>query len=104
MPYIITLVALGYEPEEWFKDRREMTTMGEWDYYTRYGKMYFMYNNILPGMEGFIEKTLSTEHYRPGRILLIIRPGEIQPENYLPEIIHRVIRPDGEETLWLCKI
>jgi hypothetical protein len=104
MPYIITLVALDYEPKEWFKDQREMKTTDEWDYCKRYGKMFFLYENSFGTAESEIEKIVTRGKYRPGRVLLIIRPGEMLPNKYKPEIIHKVVRPDGVDALWLCRI
>jgi 4-amino-4-deoxy-L-arabinose transferase-like glycosyltransferase len=94
MPYIITLAVLGYEPKQWFNEPREFTTLGEWDYYTRYGKMYFMYDKLFKPPE---------EQYLAGRVLLIIRPGEIDLPDPNKQIIRKISRPDGTVTLWLCK-
>jgi hypothetical protein len=95
MPYVITTVALGYDPKKWFSEPLDVNTPGEWDFYTRYGKLYFLYDNsVLP----FIK-----EKHKDGRTLLIMRPGELNLDNPQQQIIHRIIRPDGEAVLLICK-
>jgi len=94
MPHIITLVALGYDPNRWFSEPREFTTQGEWDYYTRYGKMHFMYENIFKK---------PAERYRPDRVLFILRPEEVSLENPSLRVIHKILRPDGQPVLLICR-
>jgi hypothetical protein len=43
------------------------------------------------------------EQYLAGRVLLIIRPGEIDLPDPNKQIIRKISRPDGTVTLWLCK-
>ncbi|MBN2019349.1 MAG: glycosyltransferase family 39 protein [Sedimentisphaerales bacterium] len=94
MPYIITLTAIGYEPNKWFNEPQEFTTSDIWDYYTRYGKMHFIYKN------SYVSSLISLQQSNPAsRILFIIRPGEFN----LGEPIHRIIRTDGKEVLWICE-
>ena len=96
MPYIITLVVLGYEPNHWFSDKPEIFNIkGHDDLCTRYGRMYFMYDEFFKFPE---------EKYLAGRVLLIIRPGEIDLPDPNKQIIHKVSRPDGTVTLWLCRL
>ncbi|MCJ7776748.1 MAG: hypothetical protein MUP16_00290 [Sedimentisphaerales bacterium] len=104
MPYVITTVALGYDPKLWFSQPRDFTTIGEWDNYTRCGKMHFMCYDLFPSMKDFIDKSLSSEQYRTGHVLLIIRPGEVRIPDPDRQIVHKIIRPDDTEVLWLCKI
>jgi len=94
MPYIITTVVLDYDPKRWFSEPIDFTTPGEWDIYTRYGKMYFMYKTL---------PKQSAEKYRPDRLLFIIRPDEIDPRNPSLRVIHKIIRPDGKEVLLICQ-
>jgi 4-amino-4-deoxy-L-arabinose transferase-like glycosyltransferase len=92
--YIITLVALGYEPEKWFSEGREFKTIGEYDYYTRYGKIHFMYGDLFsPALEKLQADGGS------GRIFFIVRPGELD----LKTPVHQITRPDGQVTLWICQ-
>jgi 4-amino-4-deoxy-L-arabinose transferase-like glycosyltransferase len=104
MPYVVTAVVLGHDPKLWFSQPREFTTIGEWDYYTRYGKMYFMCYRIFPSMSEFMSKSLYGEQYRPDHVLIIIRPGEVKLVDPNEQIVHKIIGPDGTEALWLCKI
>lgn len=96
MPYLITLVVLGYQPDRWFNENREILKIeGQDDFYARYGKMYFMYDELFKPPE---------EKYLAGRVLLIIRPGEIDLPDPNKQIIRKISRPDGTVTLWLCKM
>ena len=95
MPYVVSLVALNYDPNRWFNEPKDFYTKGEFDYYTRYGKMYFMYKDHFNPPE---------EQYLAGRVLLIIRPGEIDISDPQRQIIHKISRPDGIVTLCLCRI
>jgi 4-amino-4-deoxy-L-arabinose transferase-like glycosyltransferase len=104
MPYVISAVVLGYDPNRWFSEPREFTTVGEWDYYTRYGKMYFMCDRVFPSFYHFMSKPLSGGQYRSGYVLLIIRPDEVELIEPDKQILHKIIRPDGTEVLWLCVI
>ena len=96
MPYVITTVALGYDPKKWFSEPLDVNTPGEWDIYTRYGKLYFLYDN---SVLLFIK-----ERQKDGRALLIMRPGELNLDNPQQQIIHRIIRPDGEAVLLICQL
>ncbi len=95
-PYVITLVGLHYEPDLWFQQPRSFFTYEglEWDYYTRYGKMIFMYGGVsVPNLD-----ELRQEPSRK-RILFIIRPGELG----LTDPIYRIAAPTGGDSLWLCE-
>jgi 4-amino-4-deoxy-L-arabinose transferase-like glycosyltransferase len=91
MPYIISLVTLGYDPNRWFSEPREHTTINEFDYYTRYGKMNFMYG---PAYNASLPQLKPDD-----RVLFIVRPGELDLKNP----IHQILRPDGTPALWLCQ-
>ncbi|GAI45982.1 unnamed protein product, partial [marine sediment metagenome] len=94
-PYIITLVALEYEPARWFREGRDFITLGNYDFYTRYGKIHFMYgNSFVPALT---ELQQSTEDKN---VIFIVRPGELGLKNP----IHRIYRPDGREVLWICRL
>jgi hypothetical protein len=121
MPYVITTVALGYDPKRWFSEPIEIAKTPpngvenpcEWDFYTRYGKMHFIYDY---SAFSFVELQ---KKFAPGRILLIVRPdeytalldfeelerpGEFKLENPTEHIIHKIYDPDGNGALWLCKL
>ncbi len=94
MPYIISLVTLGHDPHRWFNEPRESVTINEFDYYTRYGKMHFMYGkSFLPALN---------QLPRNDRVLFIIRPGEFR-EFGLKNPIHQIRLSGGVPTLWLCQ-
>jgi hypothetical protein len=96
MPYVITAVVLDYDPQKWFADGFDLTTEGQWDFYTRYGKMYFMYDKFFKPP---VEKT-----YPPGRTLFIVRPGELNFESISAQLVHKIIGPDGEIALLLYQV
>lgn len=94
MPYAISLVTLGYDPKQWFEDKRDFYSDGEWEHYTHYGKMYFMYNDsFMPALMSLRQRT------PPGRALFIVRPGEFN----LANPIHRIVGPYGLDVLWICE-
>jgi 4-amino-4-deoxy-L-arabinose transferase-like glycosyltransferase len=95
MPYVVSLVMLGYDPNRWFSEPKEFFTEGEFDCYTRYGKMYFMYDKFFKP---------PAEQFRADRVLLIIRPNEIPLPDPARQVIQKISRPDGTVTLWLCRI
>jgi 4-amino-4-deoxy-L-arabinose transferase-like glycosyltransferase len=112
MPYVISTVVLGYDPKLWFSQPRDFITIGEWDYYTRYGKMHFLYDY---STFSFLELQ---KNFAPGRVLLILRPeeytaligfeelerpDEFKLENPTEHIIHKIYGPDGGEVLCLCR-
>jgi len=94
MPYIITLVSLDYDPERWLNEPRDFVNVPgrEFDYYTRYGKMYFMYGQS-------IEAALNALPANP-RVLVIVRPGELDLKNP----IHQIYSPDGKASLWIYQM
>jgi hypothetical protein len=81
----------------------------EWDFYTRYGKMHFIYDYSSFSITELQKK------FAPGRLLLILRPGEFvkiierekwdqsRLQNLAEHVVHRISRPDGAEVLWLCR-
>jgi len=95
MPAMITLVALGYDPVSWFHQTRACFTFKEWDYYTRYGKMIFMYQGVsVPDIDELKQQSSDK------RILFIVRPGELG----LTDPIYCIIDPTGKDCLWLCQL
>jgi len=93
-PYIITLAALGYDPQRWFSEQRDLSfvTSEGFDIYTRYGKMHFMYGlSFMPALRELRQKSPQS------RIIFIVRPGELG----LKGPIHQIYGPDGEATLWI---
>jgi len=92
MPYVVSLVRLGYDPRQWCQDVREIHTIGPWDVYTRYGKVSFMYGQYwLPALNAL------TQNGRPDRAIFIVRPGQLK----LPNPVHRITGPEGTVPLWV---
>jgi 4-amino-4-deoxy-L-arabinose transferase-like glycosyltransferase len=120
MPYVVTAVALNYDPKKWFSEPIEIAPEPpagvelpcEWDFYTRYGKMHFIYDYVTFSFMELQKK------FAPGRILFILRPDEyaflleceklerpdeFKLENPDEKIIHKIYAPDGSESLVLCR-
>ncbi|MBP7745375.1 MAG: glycosyltransferase family 39 protein [Phycisphaerae bacterium] len=80
-PYVITVVALGYSPEQWFAEPRVWEAGEVWDHWSRYGKLYFA---------GAAERAALLDAWRADgreqRVLLLVRPGE----PVIGERIHRI--------------
>lgn len=89
-PYIITLVALGYDPRQWFADPREVHPTGLWDRWTRYGRLYFLDPDERPAVVGQLRAAT-----RPGRVIFILRDDE--PVQGSPA--ERILGPDGKTAL-----
>jgi hypothetical protein len=101
---IVSMVTLGYEPEQWFNDQKEIISFDEWDYYISCGKMYYMHNGLFPSMLDFIGRSLSKGPYRPDHILIVIRPYEVGIPEPEKQILHTILEPDGTDAVWLCII
>jgi hypothetical protein len=95
MPYVITLVTLGYDPDRWFRDRRDFFTEGEWEYYKYYGKMYFMYDDSSASALSALQQDPLTK-----QVFFIVRPGELN----FTQPVYRITHPDGYDTLWICRL
>lgn len=95
MPYVVSLVALEYEPEKWFSQPRDFfTTMG-YNHYTNYGKMYFMYK---PALKHSLQKL--QQNTRRERVLFMIRPNQLN----LGKPLYKIDAPDGRTCLWICEV
>ena len=111
-PYIITTVALGYDPKDWFEDEhlvfcpepnkwtgfRAMTARQskfEFDWHVRYGKMIFNYRDLWkPIYDKFVQDD------RPCRIVRLVRPGQLGSR--IPQ--GEIIGPDGRPSLWIYDV
>jgi 4-amino-4-deoxy-L-arabinose transferase-like glycosyltransferase len=134
MPYVVTTVALSYDPQKWFSEPIEVNTPGEWDIYSRYGKMHFIYD-----YSNFSITELQKK-YAPNKVLVVLRPqeflllttfekfkelGKLSDEPAMraaieelnlekpdvsklgplaERIIYKICTPDGTEVLWLCRL
>jgi hypothetical protein len=78
-PYIITLVGLGYDPEQWFRDVREIVPgplpNGDYrneDVCLRYGKIRFLFT--VSSVDSLKEQMGNSAKRRA---FFIVRPGEL---------------------------
>jgi 4-amino-4-deoxy-L-arabinose transferase-like glycosyltransferase len=96
-PYIYTLVALEYDPQQWFKDQRE-TIPGQGalrfeTLYKRYGKMHFSIDkSSVPDLAGL------QQNGKDDRVIFIVRPGELQLEK-LAQPVYEIRNSQGKLTL-----
>src|SRR5258706_70265 len=78
-PYVFTLVGLGYDPEQWFRDRREIVrgpladgTYPYEDVYLSYGKIHFMFaDSSVPALRNL------AQNGRRDRVFFIVMPGDM---------------------------
>jgi 4-amino-4-deoxy-L-arabinose transferase-like glycosyltransferase len=90
MPYIISLVALGYDPQQWFRDERELITIGEWEHYHHFGKFHFLY-----GPDDFRAIQALQQNGRREHVIFIVRPGEVN----LPDPVLTIYAETGQPSL-----
>jgi 4-amino-4-deoxy-L-arabinose transferase-like glycosyltransferase len=90
-PYVVTLVALGYDARQWFRDQREILKIGEWEHYARVGKLHFLYD---PDAS---QKALAElrKNGRADRVIFIVRPGELK----LRDPVRAILAPNGQPLL-----
>jgi 4-amino-4-deoxy-L-arabinose transferase-like glycosyltransferase len=101
-PYIYTLVALNYEPQQWFKDQRKTVEGplqgGAYKHetvYLQYGKMHFFFDNPSPPALAELK-----QNGKDDRVVFIVRPGDIELQNQ--ERPASVMRNSlGQATLWI---
>ena len=93
-PYTVTLVSLGYDPHQWFRETRVFRDMhfGR-DVCYQYGKMHFMYDydKVTRPMLRAMQGNNKREH-----VLFIVRPSRMKTDDGK---VHEIIRPDGETAL-----
>jgi hypothetical protein len=90
-PWSIFLVENAHDPRRWFAEPRDRRS-GEYEFYVRYGTMYFLYADLWRSyLDGLIHDG------RPERVLFIVRPGELG----LPRPTDVVRGPGGRDALWL---
>jgi 4-amino-4-deoxy-L-arabinose transferase-like glycosyltransferase len=77
-PDIVTLVALRYDPEKWFREPRELIqgplksgAFKDAYLYRRYGKIYFMFDET-----SLAALNTLAANGRPDRVIFIVRPRE----------------------------
>lgn len=95
LPYITTLVIVGYDPRAWHDELRTVDSTGEWDQYHAFGKFNFLHDRSR--FTRFVETAATTSPRE--RALLIIRPGEVDLGSASPAL--EVRNPAGQRML-LC--
>jgi hypothetical protein len=105
-PYIITLVGLGYDPEQWFRDVREVVPgplpNGEYrdeDVYLRYGKIRFLFT--VPSLAAL--KNEAAPNGRHVRTFFVVRPGELGLDKQAPPV-YEVHNPQGQVVLQIFDV
>lgn len=101
--YIYTVVCLGYDPDQWFRDVREVVpgplpdgVFAHEDIYLRVGKLHFMFGDS--HSRNALSELLHND--RPDRVIFIVRPGELGlHRNGRP--VYEVLGPDGKPSWWI---
>jgi len=93
-PWAVTLIGLDHRPADWFAEPRDRQVLRGWDVYVRYGRQYFMYEDL---WRPWAERLRANG--RADRTIFVVRPGELG----LRDPIHVIRRPDGREVLWICQ-
>ena len=97
-PYMITLVAMDWDPARWFREGRTFITSGSMyghDFCGSYGKMHFMYPKYYQKKHQELLK-----NGRADRVLFIVRPKNV-PRSGSMRVLHQITRPGGEVALVL---
>ena len=94
MPYVVMLVALQYDPQQWFGAPRE-TQVGPWEYYTRIGKLWFDYRGSNRREIHALEANARHDH-----IVVIARPGEFTGQ----KPVVTIQSPDGKAVLLIYEM
>ena len=99
-PYIVTLVGLGYDPHQWFRDVRQVLRgplrgglYRNEDVYVRFGKIHFLvHESSINALKELVSNG------RPDRVIFIVRPGQFELEK-LARPTYEVRDPDGQIVL-----
>jgi hypothetical protein len=101
--YVYTVVCLGYDPAQWFREVREVVpgplpdgVFAHEDIYLRVGKLHFMFGDS--NSKAALTELLRND--RPDRVVFVVRPGELGlHRNARP--VYEALGPDGKPTLWV---
>lgn len=99
-PDLISLVGLGYDPEKWFNEAREMRgpafkgNKGEY-FYSRYGKIYFLFDD-----SSLAALNALAANSRQDRVILIVRPGELDLGRPI-QPVREIRNARNQVTLWI---
>lgn len=92
-PYLMTLVRLRHDPEQWFRQPREVKLGPVWDRTVRYGKFYFLRAEERTEMLAALRADDQQQ-----RVFLLLRPQDTPP---CPPVA-RILGPDGKPTIVIC--
>jgi hypothetical protein len=108
-PYIYTLVALGYDPAQWFADPKSSfegpLPNGAYNHetiVTRYGKMRFMIARSRQEAIAELNEILTSGRHE--RLVLIVRPGELAGLERRAKPALEIRNPEGEVSLQVFEI
>ena len=95
-PYVIMLVDLGHDPNDWFSEPIHRGQIGVWDHYLQFGRFNFMYDRAV-----YTAKLDELrQNGRTDRGVFIVRPaewkGDAEPSRQIPG-------PDGRPALWIIE-
>lgn len=98
-PYVYTLVALGYDPRQWFQDEKDFRPgplpNGAYEFEEigyRYGKIRFMIAESRQRAVNEINAMMTNG--RADRVVIFVRPGELDLDRrYKP--VHELRNPEG---------
>jgi hypothetical protein len=98
---IISLVGLGYEPQRWFLEPRELHgPMPDGNYkgeyiYSRYGKIHFLFDDA-----SLAALNALAANGRQDRVILIVRPGELDLGRRM-QPVREIRNAMNQVTLWI---
>jgi len=98
MPYVVMMVALEYDPRQWFCDERRTITFEPWECYTQVGKIYFMYTGHDTTHDNAWGRLAANA--TEDRVIVIARPGEVA----LADPVHTIRDREGEPRLLIYKL
>ena len=104
--YIYTVVCLGYDPAQWFREVREIIPgplpgglFAHEDIYLRVGKFHFVFGDA--SSKTALNELLHND--RPDRVIFVVRPGELGLQRNAPPVFE-VLGPDGKPTFWIFDV
>jgi 4-amino-4-deoxy-L-arabinose transferase-like glycosyltransferase len=104
-PYIYTLVAFAYEPQQWFNEQRKMfegpLANGAYKDETicqNYGKLHFIFDNAIQPPLPKLKQNGKDDH-----LVFIVRPGELALGK-LAQPSYEIRNAQGQPVLWIFEL
>jgi hypothetical protein len=101
----LMLFGLNYDPQQWFREPRELIRGPLPDgrfkdayVYVRYGKVHFLFTQASIAAINFL-----VQENRLHRLLFIVRPGELGLQRYAKPV-HETLDANGLPSLWVFDI